>query len=186
MGQKLNLKFDVSNLSRKEALKLVDDETADPRLLHQLVGLFYLTDRRMAAHTGALPETLAKLSNSKDPDTVREVLHNPTTPPDVLLQIAPQFPVEFFQIPLLDLLILEDPTFLTKLTPGVLRAFLREKDCPLSWLRWASHYGTKGDQLEILKREDFSIEILKAIANGPHPKPAERAINRLLEVGETW
>jgi hypothetical protein len=56
----------------------------------------------------------------------------------------------------------------------------------MSWLRWAAHYGTKGDQLELLKRQELSIELLKAVANGPHPKPAERAIDRLLAAGEIW
>lgn len=154
--------------------------------MHQLVGLYCSADRIIASHPNILPKTLEKLAGSKDKDTVRQVARNPATPPELLIQVASLEPLDFFQNPVLDLLILEDPTFLGKLKPGVLRAFLKEKDCPSTWLRWAAHYGTKGHQLEVLTRDDLPLEILKAIANGPHPKTAERAINRLLELGETW
>jgi hypothetical protein len=154
--------------------------------MHRLVGLSYESDRKIAAHPDALPETLEQLSCSMDNDTVRQVAINPATPPDILLRIAPLVPMDFFKNPVLDLLTLEDPTFLSKLKPGILRAFLKQDDCPLSWLRWASCYGTKGDQLEVLTRGDLPTEILRAIANGPHPKPAERAINRLFGLGESW
>jgi hypothetical protein len=154
--------------------------------MHSLVGLHYATDRKIASHPGSLPESLEALSESSDEETIRAVAGNPATPPGALIRVASLAPLDFFQNPVLDLLILEDPSFLSKLKPGALRAFLKTDDCPLSWLQWAAHYGTKGDQLEVLKREDLPLEMLKGIANGPHPKTAERAINRLLELGETW
>lgn len=174
------------DMSQKELCSLAIDECADPNRLHHLVGLFPDSDRIIAAHPATLPKTLLKLSKSPDAETIKAVLQNPATPPDLLLLMAPKFPLDFFQNPALDLLILEDPDFLRKLKPGVLRSLLKEKDCPDYWLNWACSYGNKGDQLVILKREDLPVKNLKALANSSHPKPAERAMNLLLALGETW
>ena len=178
--------MDTSVLSVSEVLTLLGDNDVDPRFLSQLVGLFYPTDREIATHPRAQPETLEKLSHSNDAETVRLIVQNPATPPDILIRLAPEFPIDFFQNAILDLLILEDPQLLKKLKPGVLRTFLKAEDCPSSFVVWASRYGTKGDQLEILRREDVAVDVLKAVANGSHPKPAERAIDQLLELGEAW
>jgi hypothetical protein len=158
----------------------------DARTLRRLSGMYESADRLIAAHPAADPETLEQLSNSQDKATVCAVARNPSSPPGLLISIAPKAPLDFFRNPALDLLILEDPTFLSKLRPGVLRAFLRMDECPQSWLRWAANYGTKGDQLEIVKRSDVPVDILKAVASGPHSMAAERAKNSLLGMGETW
>lgn len=178
--------MNISELSMSEVLTLLQDENIDPRLLDQLAGLFYPSDHEIATHPKVLPETLEKLSDSMNAETVRRIVRNPATPPDLLIRLAPRFPIDFFQNAMLDLMVLEDPNLLKKLKPGVLRTFLKAEECPSSFVVWASRFGTKGDQLEIVRSEEASLDVLRSVANGAHPKPAERAIDRLLELGETW
>jgi hypothetical protein len=176
--------MNFSKLSKAELRCLLDDGVLDPAVLHKLVGLDYDLDREIASRSDALPQTLQRLAEIGDDETVAALARNPICPPEILLRIAPRVPLDLFENPVLDLLLLEDPSFPKKLKPGVLRKLLANTDCPLHWLRWAAYYGTKGDQLEMLKRKDLEIELLRAIAVGPHTKPAERASNRLLELGE--
>ncbi len=149
-------------------------------------GQTYDIDRLIAACPVATPGLLANLAKSLDKETRRLVICNPGTTVDILMSLAKEFPQEFFAHPMLDLMILEDPWLLKGLQPGVLKAFLMKPDCPAAFLTWACLHGTKGDQLEVLKRSDLPVKWLKAIARGPHPKAAERAIGRLIEQGETW
>ena len=178
--------MNFSSFTESQLIALVANENADSSALKQCVGLSYATDRLIAKHSNATQDVLERLSESSDYETRKNVICNAGTQADLLIALAPEFPMDFFSHPLLDLMILEDPQLLQKLKPGVLKAFLKADDCPNAFIQWASRHGTKGDQLEILKRDDLTVAVLKSIANGAHPKPSERAIDHLLEFGETW
>lgn len=142
--------------------------------------------RVIARSATANSEKLLLLSKSDKKFVRRNVILNPATPPDILIALAPEFPREFFDHPLLDLMILEDPRLLARLQPGTLKTYLSDPDCPESFIIWACKHGTKGDQLVIMKRPNLATRWLKAIANGPHPRAAERAMDKLIDLGESW
>lgn len=152
----------------------------------ECLGRNYAMDRAIAGSSGVSEDTLERLAKSHDPGTRHQVILNVTTPAASLIDLAAEFPLEFFSHPMLDFMILEDPHLLNKLKPGVLKEFLKDPACPESFLVWACRFGNKTDQLEILKRSDLKVEWLKFIAQGAHPKPAERAMDRLIEMGEEW
>ncbi|RKX24757.1 MAG: hypothetical protein DRP47_10895 [Candidatus Zixiibacteriota bacterium] len=151
------------------------------------IGRIYEWDRAIAACLQTTPDIQETLSKSCDQETRRQVICNVITPTDVLITLAPQFPQEFFSHPLLDFFILEDPKFLSRLEPGVLKVFLSDPECPEGFVLWACRYGNKTDQLAILKRSDIKVEWLQLIARwGVHPKPAEKAMDRLIVLGKSW
>lgn len=143
-------------------------------------------NRLIASSLEAAPEQLRLLAASNDRLVRHNLILNPATPPDALIALAPEFPREFFNHPLLDLMILEDPQLLKRLQPGTLKGYLSDPDCPESFIIWACKHGTKGDQLVIMKRPNLATRWLKAIANGPHPRAAERAMDKLIDLGESW
>jgi len=154
--------------------------------IEQHMGRSYPVDRAIAACPIVTSELLVILAESRDSVTRRNVICNAAIPTETLISLAKEFPSEFFSHPLLNLLILEDPQLLTRLEPGVLKSFLNNPECPDSFVQWACQHGCKTDQLEILKRPDLSVSQLRIIARSAHPKPAERAIDRLIEMGEAW
>lgn len=154
--------------------------------LEKHIGRTYVVDRAIAACPISTQQLLLNLAQSIDRDTRQNVVCNARTPADVLISLAAEFPAEFFAHPLLDLMILEDPQILTRLEPGILNSFLGDPGCPNSFIRWACRYGYRADQLTILRRTDLSVDRLRIIARGPHAKPAEQAMDRLVEMGETW
>lgn len=154
--------------------------------LGSFIGRSYETDRAIANDPTASVDALTALAESSDFETRKNVACNIATPADVLISLAEEFPGDFFSHPLLDLMILEDPGILRRLKPGVLKSYLSDPTCPESFVLWACRHGYKTDQLEILKRPDLSVEQLKYIARGPHPKAVETAIDRLIEMGESW
>lgn len=154
--------------------------------LELYVGRTYAVDSAIAAYAGTPPNLLHKLAKSADKNTRRNVVCNAMTPAKLLVYLASEFPLEFFSHPLLNFNILEDPDFLTQLEPGVMKAFLNDPACPDAFIKWACHYGYKTDHLTILKRKNLTVEHLVIIAHGRHPLTSERAIDRLIELGESW
>ena len=165
--------------------KLSQGEFCADEFVHH-IGRSYAIDRAIAANPSAKSDVLKTLAESHDQETRRNTVCNIATPAEALISLSQEFPVDFFAHPLLDLMILEYPLLLTRLNPGVLKCFLNDPECPESFVLWACRYGHKTDQLEILKRADISIDQLRIIARGPRPKTAERAIDRLIEMGESW
>jgi hypothetical protein len=165
--------------------KLSQGELCADEILHH-IGRSYAIDRAIAASPLAKPDVLKALAESHDQQTRRNTVCNVGCPAEALISLAQEFSAEFFAHPLLDLMILEDPMLLTRLNPGVLKSFLNDPECPESFVLWACRHGHKTDQLEILKRSDLSVNQLRYIVRGSHPKAAERAIDRLIEMGESW
>lgn len=173
-------------MSANECLGKPSQETICETDFMHCIGQSYEIDRAVALSPLASADVLEKLAQSNDKEIRRNIVCNIATPAHTLMLLAQEFPSEFFVHPLLDLMILEDPQLLTRLKPGVLKSFLSDPGCPESFVSWACLHGYKTDQLEILKRSDLSALQLRQIARGPHPKAAERATNRLIEMGELW
>ena len=163
-----------------EADHLLNDPQTPATKLKTLLGKAAIYDRRLAQHPNAAPEMLVKLAKSRDRLTRRGVVTNPQTPKDILLELAPSFPGEFFLNPVFDLLLIEEPDVLEKLPVGVMKNILKRPDCPGAFLRWAVKYGNRSHHLALVSRAATSREMLEQIAGGPHGPAAEIAEDRLM------
>ena len=122
-------------------------------------GKFPETDRLIAAHTAALPETLSTLSLSSDKATRARVAANPNTPPGVLVRSAVEFPAEFLTNPVFDLLLLEDPCFWNRIPLGRFFSEVRWLSCPDSFWVWC----TASANWEQILSEKPDLELLEII-----------------------
>ena len=108
------------------------------RILASLVGIEPATDRLVAQHPSTDEETLRQLGSSKDKTTRKYVVANPGTPHDVLFKLANQFPEQFFNNPVLNLILLENPQLLDAIPPRVLSSLVKREYCPVSFLEAAA------------------------------------------------
>ena len=160
--------------------KMLEDVDLDSSTLESLAFLSFKLNRSIALHQNSSAELLAKLAQSPDKPTRRNVALNPQTPKEVLIQLAPTFAGEFFLNPAFDFLLMEDPNLLFSLPVGVMKNILKRQDCPYSLLYWAAKCGDKTHHLAVVSRTDLSKELLQKIADGPHVKAAEIAAGRLV------
>lgn len=147
------------------AAKAARDPETSAETLATLAGKDEATNRLLARHPNAGPELLMELSHSKDRSTRKAVCLNPNTPRDVLLDLAPQFPGDFFLNPAFDWLLLEDPEFLFKLDAGVLKNILKREDCPVSFMTWAVANGQEQQKLAVAMNPAAPAELVAKLAS---------------------
>ena len=160
--------------------KALEDVELDLSTLESLAFQSFKINRMIALHPNASADLLAKLAQSPDKATRRNVARNPQTSKEVLLYLAPTFAGEFFLNPAFDFLLMEDPNLLFSLPVGVLKNIMKRDDCPNSFLNWAAKCGDKTHQLAVVSRVEVKKAILQQIADGPHVKAAEIAAGRLI------
>jgi len=163
-----------------EIAKALEDPELDSSILEGFAFRSFKINRMVALHPNASAELLAKLAKSPDKLTRRNVVRNPQTSKEVLMDLAPTFPGEFFLNPAFDFLLMEDPNLLFSLPVGVLKNILKRDDCPDSFLNWAAKCGDKSHHLAVVGRTDVTRENLQLIASGPNIKAAEIAAGRLI------
>jgi hypothetical protein len=167
-------------LDESEIAKALEDVELDLSTLESFAFRSFKINRMIALHPNASADLLAKLAQSPDKATRRNVARNPQTSKEVLLYLAPTFAGEFFLNPAFDFLLMEDPNLLFSLPVGVLKNILKRDDCPNSFLNWAAKCGDKTHQLAVVSRVEVNMAILQQIADGPHVKAAEIAAGRLI------
>jgi hypothetical protein len=163
-----------------EIAKVLANVELDLPTLESFAFRSFKINRMVALHPNASADLLAKLAKSPDKLTRRNVVRNPQTSTEVLMDLAPTFPGEFFLNPAFDFLLMEDPNLLFSLPVGVLKNILKRDDCPDSFLNWAAKSGDKSHQLAVVSRAKVTKENLQLIGNGPHVKAAEIAAGRLI------
>jgi hypothetical protein len=141
-----------------------DSSAAD---LEALMGKGDALEALLAKHPNTFSKTLQKLSLSASHITCRNVVLNPNTPKDVLMNLAPRFPGDFFKNPMFDWFFLEDPDFFSKLGKGVRKNILKRGDCPKSFLKWAATYGDFQERLAATINPKTTRESLMILAK-PH------------------
>ena len=102
------------------------------------MGIEPAIDRLVAQHPNTDEVTLDHLGSSKDKTTRKYVAAHPGTPHDVLFKLASQFPEQFFNNPVLDLILLENPQLLDAIPPRVLSSLVKREYCPVSFLEAAA------------------------------------------------
>ena len=90
------------------------------------IGRNYLIDRDIAASELSSSEILKSLAISCDKEVRYNVVRNINTSTETLISLSKEFPKEFFEHPLFDLLLLENPHFLQDLEPGVCQTSCRD------------------------------------------------------------
>ncbi|MEY3868683.1 MAG: hypothetical protein RLZZ338_2574, partial [Cyanobacteriota bacterium] len=79
--------------------------------LEEIANISVELARLVANNLATPPQLLTKLSRSQDFLTRRNVATNPNTPSEILIELANEFPDEFFSNPVLNLITLESPRF---------------------------------------------------------------------------
>ena len=169
-----------SSSEESDLARELEDLDIEPSNLERLAFRSFKINRMIALHPKASPELLARLADSPDKPTRRNVALNPQTSKEVLLGLAPTFAGEFFQNASFDLLLIEDPNLLFSLPVSVMKNILKRDDCPDSLLNWAATSGDKSHQLGVVSRTEVTREHLLLIASGPNVKAAEIAAARLI------
>jgi len=157
------------------AKNFASNPEAKPEQLENLIGLGEDVDRMLAEHPRATADLLAKLSLSNDRITCRNVVLNPNTSKDVLLNLAPRFPMDFFRNPAFDWWLLEEPDLLFKIGKGVLKNILKREECPESFMKWAVKNGNDQERLAVVINPRVPIDVLKEVVR------TEGAIGHLAE-----
>jgi hypothetical protein len=124
-----------------------------------LVGSSVAIDRLIAAQSGASTGILETLSQSSDSATREAVTGNPGTPRELLTSLAWDFPRALLLNPAFDLMIFEDPGFLSRLGETTISNILKQKECPVSIINWA--YAS-------YKKKELGAEVLKGIVKNPN------------------
>ena len=133
--------------------------------LDSVVGRSKMTDRMIAVHAAASPNTLSKLLRSADRETRAGVAANPNTSLDGYVELACDFPGEFLKNPLLDILLLERPFFWTEIRIGKLFVNARSADCPDSFWVWVT---SQADWDRILNKMDYELGGIYEDLRGPY------------------
>ncbi len=151
------------------------DPDASPQVLLGLVGKDDVTDRLLAAHPRADAQLLERLSHSSDAATRRSVTKNPNTPQQAFVRLGQQFPKEFLSNPMLDLLLLESPTLMEQVPEALLVRLLKQTDCPVSLLTWASAHPQAKVQLAAAMNPSVGLEAKERLRQSQHPAVREAA-----------
>ncbi len=121
-------------------------------------------DRLLAKHPNSPADLLEDLSHSADKATRRQVVRNGSTPKEVLVRLAPQFPRDFLCNPVIDWMLIEEPDLLQNLGKGVLRSVLKSPTCPEALMGWAARNGAVEHQLALTMNPAATPEILETLA----------------------
>lgn len=130
------------------------DATTSPEILGTLVTLGTDIARLVAENPNAPPDILQQLATSDDIEIRKAVTTNPNTPTEVLLSLAEEFPRQFIQNPLFDLLLLENANFPAEISYWTLLNILKLEELPDFFLSSAAKHSNP--------------EILYMVARHPH------------------
>ena len=160
------------------------DPDASPQVLLGLMGKDDATDRLLAVHPKADSKLLERLSHSSDSATRRSVAKNPNTPQQAFVRLGQQFPKEFLANPMLDLLLLENPTLMEQVPGALLVRLLKQADCPVSLLTWASAQPQAKVQLAAAMNPSAGLEAKERLRQSQHPAVREAAQPDTAGVGQ--
>lgn len=159
------------------------DPDASPQVLLGLVGKDDVTDRLLAAHPMADAQLLERLSHSSDAATRRSVTKNPNTPQQAFVRLGQQFPKEFLSNPMLDLLLLESPTLMEQVPEALLVRLLKQADCPVSLLTWASAHPQAKVQLAVAMNPSAGLAAKARLTQSQHADVLEAVRPAVVDVG---
>jgi hypothetical protein len=95
---------------------------------------------------------------------------HPDTSPDELLSLAAEFPGEVIGNPALSLLLLEDPTWPSRLSPSALCQVLQHEDAPASFWSYAAHHERPLYRSYAARSQWAPPELLQHLTNDAEPR----------------
>jgi hypothetical protein len=105
----------------------------------------------LAANPATNPKLLTELSRDQDPVVLRRVAGNPNTPINVLWQLVTAYPYEVADNPLLALVILEKPNWITEISIDDWMKFLDQSDVPEVFSRAATQHPNYAIRIAAIK-----------------------------------
>ena len=150
-----------------------------PKTLATLLGQDSATDRLLSKHPRASAELLEQLSHSSDKATRARVTGNPNTSSETYLRLGAQFPEEFLANPILDLLLIENPTLLHGLPDTMLVQIMRKPVCPPDFLTWAAAHASAKVQLAVAMNAKAPPEALERLHRSVHAVVREALSSQL-------
>lgn len=178
------LKWTKVGNRKPAALNPAKDPDASPKVLLGLLGQDDATNRLLAAHPKADAELLEKLSHSSDSATRRSVAKNPNTPEQAYVRLGQQFPKEFLANPMLDLLLLENPTLIEQVPEALLVRLLKQANCPASLLTWASAHPQAKVQLAVAMNPSAGLAANARLTQSQHAAVLESVQPAVVVVGQ--
>jgi predicted DNA-binding WGR domain protein len=161
------------------------DPEATPESLLAFLEKGDATNRLLARHPRASAELLEKLSHSSDKATRQAVAGNPNTPPETFVRLGQQFPKEFLTNPALDLLLMVNPALMDEVPDSLLIRLLKQADCPVSLLIWASGNAQAKVQLAVAMNAKAPDQALKKLQTSTHSAVLEAVkTSSLVELGD--
>lgn len=127
----------------------------------------------VAQNIAASPELLSDLASHTSQAVRKAVTSNPNTSTETLLQLAEDFPQEFLENPVFELLYLENSDFLKDIPFNTLYALLQKENTPNFLLKYAKdNYRSKKMITEALK---MHVKISGEISQGWHEVAEQNA-----------
>ncbi|GAX39076.1 hypothetical protein NIES4075_00270 [Tolypothrix sp. NIES-4075] len=106
------------------------------------------TPEEQAAGPSTPPELLRELAESDNEAICQAVAQNSNTPTDVLLNLFAEFLLQVLNNPVLDLLLLENPNFFNELYQANRSVFRRQDKLPLFFLECNPQQGVPSQRLK--------------------------------------
>jgi hypothetical protein len=127
-----------------------------------------LTPEQEALNSTTTAERLCELAKSNKTIILQAVAANPNTPPNVIIKLFKQYPIQVFRNPVLDLSILENPQFLDILCKQNKNIF-NYQGLPLFFLEWATKHKNKDIRANLAASRFTPLYILEILASDQNP-----------------
>jgi hypothetical protein len=115
----------------------------------------------LAVDSTTAPDRLVELSHDQRTTVRVAVASNPNTPPDTLIQLAKQFPLQVAANPMFELMQLENPQFISEMRVDDLTTILDHPNTPPIWINSAIRHGDRGVINKLLDHPHLSESSLE-------------------------
>ena len=127
----------------------------------------FIEDRMaVATDATAAPDDLRTLARDMNPRVRQQVVHNPGTPPDSLMQLAIDYPADVLNNPALPVHIASDPALLGALPYDAIDPLLQENALPAHWIL-------------AIARRDYYLSSETRLLMARHPNTPAAALREL-------
>ena len=144
--------------------------------------------RQLARDETTASEVLRELAFSTDSITRQYVVMNPNVSPDILIELAGQFPKQVFNNPAIDLLLLTTPNLFSGTLANALCSLLKRK-VPMRTIEYAADSTDEKLKLAILMNPQTSQKIVEQLAKNSNAEVSEAAkthINYYLNIDDDY
>ncbi|MGI0483596.1 HEAT repeat domain-containing protein, partial [Geminocystis sp. CENA526] len=123
------------------------------------------------------PNLLAELAQNEERLVRQAVTNNPNTSKETLLNLGAEFPEEFLDNPIFDLLLLENPSFLAEIPKSTLESIVKLEKFPQPFFTWVLDNSNDNDPLlmALLSNPNLTREHLERLSSHKNSLIAQEA-----------